>query len=41
MEHLDGGHERPHTHLIGLRTANFFGLVEHSVEFADFVTVTD
>lgn len=41
MEHLHGRHEGAHAHLIALRLANFFGLVEHGVEFADFVTEAD
>lgn len=41
MKHLHGCHESPHAHHVVLRLANFFGLVVHSVELADFVGVTD
>ena len=41
VQHLDGSHERTHAHLVVLRTANFFGLIVHGVEFADFVTVAN
>jgi len=41
VQHLDCRHESPHAHHVILGLANFFGLVVHGVEFADFVGVTD
>ena len=41
VEHLHSGHEGAHAHLVVWRSADFFSLVVHGVEFADFVTVAD
>jgi hypothetical protein len=41
MQHLHSRHKRTNAHAVVVRVANFFGLVEHGVEFSNFVTVAD
>ena len=41
VQHLHRGHESTHAHLVVRRLANLFGLVVHSIELANLVTVAN